>query len=307
MGIMLDYYMETLGYLNLPKFMQKYLNSNSLRRLRNIGYFCGMDYASKDVYNFSEKITRYHHSITVALLVHKFTYNRQKTLAGLFHDIASPCFCHVIDYMNHDYATQESTEQYTAEVIQRDASIMHMLEQDFIDKKDVMYCKKYPIVDSERPTLCADRLDGIILTGIGWLKCITKQDIEDIVGALTIYKNEKGQDEFGFNDKGVAERVYEISQQIDALYHSKEDNYMMELLAKITRLSIERGLFLYGDLYYINERDIFSIIGRSNDEEIKALFEEFKTIKKENIPNIPMPYIKKRDINPLYKGKRLIT
>ena len=34
--------------------LEKYLSVPSLVRLRNVGYFCGMDYASKNVYDFSE-------------------------------------------------------------------------------------------------------------------------------------------------------------------------------------------------------------------------------------------------------------
>ena len=53
----LQYYLEQLGY-----FLVKYLKAPSLLRLKDIGYFCGMDYASKDIYNFKEYISRYDHS-----------------------------------------------------------------------------------------------------------------------------------------------------------------------------------------------------------------------------------------------------
>ena len=105
----LQYYLEQLGYSNLPKFLIKYLKTPSLLRLKDISYFCGMDYASKDIYNFSEFISRYDHSLTVSLIVYKLTKDKKATLAGLFHDIATPCFSHVIDYMNQDYEKQEST------------------------------------------------------------------------------------------------------------------------------------------------------------------------------------------------------
>ena len=47
----LQYYLEELGYLNIPDFLVKYLKTPSLLRLKKVGYFCGMDYASKHVYN----------------------------------------------------------------------------------------------------------------------------------------------------------------------------------------------------------------------------------------------------------------
>lgn len=60
-----------------------------------------------------ENITRYDHSLTFALLTWKCTKDKKATLAGMFHDIATPCFSHVIDYMNKDYENQESTEENT--------------------------------------------------------------------------------------------------------------------------------------------------------------------------------------------------
>ena len=114
-----------IKYLNsickIPRFLNKYLEVPCLVRLKNIGYFCGMDYASKNIYNFSEYISRYDHSLTTALLTYKLTKNKTKTLASLFHDIATPCFSHVIDYMNKDYenafsqptVSEENTLGYT--------------------------------------------------------------------------------------------------------------------------------------------------------------------------------------------------
>ena len=107
----LDYYMNLLGYNEIPRFLIKYLKCPSLLRLKKIGYFCGMDYASKDIYDFREYISRYDHSINVALITYKLTKNKKATIAALFHDVATPCFSHVIDYMNKDYANQESTEE----------------------------------------------------------------------------------------------------------------------------------------------------------------------------------------------------
>ena len=105
------YYLKVLSSNKVPRFLKKYLEVPTLKRLKEIGYFCGMDYASKDIYNFKEYITRYDHSLTVALLVYRLTKNKEATIAGLFHDISTPCFSHVIDYMNKDYSKQETAEK----------------------------------------------------------------------------------------------------------------------------------------------------------------------------------------------------
>ena len=302
--MLLQYYLEQLNYKELPNFLIKYLQTPSLLRLKKVGYFCGMDYASKDIYDFSEYISRYDHSLTVSLLVYKLTKNKTATLAGLFHDIATPCFSHVIDYMNKDYENQESTEEYTERILRSNKYLQKCLEEDNIAIEDIINFKRYTIVDNERPKVCADRIDGVILTGIGWTKNIHAKDIKQIVDDLDIFKNEENEDEIGFNTESVAAKVLEVSQSIDIYCHSKEDNYMMELLAKITKLSIDKKYISYDDLYWYNEEEIFSLWKGKQDKEFLELIDKFENIKKSDIVMLDIPNIKIRNLNPIVNGKR---
>lgn len=301
----LEYYLEQLDYRNLPNFLIKYLKTPSLVRLKDISYFCGMDYASKDIYNFRESITRYDHSLTVALIVYKLTKDKRKTLAGLFHDIATPCFSHVIDYMNQDYEKQESTEEYTAQILKNDKYLMACLSQDNIDIRDIINFKKYSVVDNDRPKVCADRLDGVVLTGIGWTKNISKEDIRNIVLDMDIFLNEDNEDEIGFNTLEIAKKVLDVSESIDIYCHSREDNYMMELLAEITRLAIKKNYITYNELYTYTEYDLFSLLKIKEDRQIQSLMNEFENKRMFDIPNLEMPKVKVRSLNPLVKGKRI--
>lgn len=228
---MLKYYLELLGYSDMPDFIIKYLSCPSLIRLKDVGYFCGMDYASKDIYDFREYISRYDHSLTVALIVYKLTHDKKTTIAGLFHDIATPCFSHVIDYMNKDHEKQETTEEYTGFVIENDIWLCHCLE--------------------------------------------------------------------------AAKLVLKVSESIDSYCHSKEDFYMMELLAKITKYAIDMNIICYDDLYKLNEKELFNILEESSDLYLKELIMEFKTKKKEDIEDVKVSNVKIRDLNPLVNGERL--
>lgn len=302
---LLNYYLKLLNHDEVPKFIVKYLSSPSLNRLKNIGYFCGMDYASKDVYNFSEYISRYTHSLTVALLTYNLTHDKKETLAGLFHDIATPCFSHVIDYMNKDYEKQESTEEYTKTILLEDKYLLECLKQDKIDIEEVASFKNYYIVDNDRPKLCSDRLDGVILNSIGWSKNITREEIKNILADIKIYINEERKPEIGFNNEIIAKRVVELSEEVDLYCHSKEDNYMMNLLALITKTAINSGYIKYEDLYKLTEPMLFSILEKSNNKEITELLHEFYQIKREEIPEINLPKIKVRNLKPIVQGKRL--
>ena len=259
-----------------------------------------MDYASKDIYDFKEYITRFDHSLTVALLTWKCTKSKEATLAGLFHDVATPCFSHVIDYMNKDYENQESTEEYTEEILKNDKELNRCIKEDNIDIENIINFKKYSIVDNSRPKVCADRLDGVILTGISWTKNIDDKDIENIVKDIEIYDGE-----IGFKNKDTAYKVLKTSESIDKFCHSNEDNYMMELLAEITKYAIDNGFITYDELYKSNEEDIINKLKENGNKELSNYFKTFETITKNEIPEIDLPNVKIRDLNPLVQGIRI--
>ncbi len=300
----LDYYLEKLGYKRMPYFLKKYLKCPSLLRLKKVGYFCGMDYASKDIYDFGEYISRYDHSINVALITYKYTRNKKATIAGLFHDAATPCFSHVIDYMNKDYATQESTEAYTGKILKNDKLLLRYLKEDKIDIDDIIDFKKYTIVDNNRPKLCADRIDGVILTGLYWTKNIGISDINNIINDMTVFQNEQKELELGFKSYDILKKVIDVSESIDIVCHSNEDNYMMELLAKLTKFAIENDYIKYDDLYIVDEEYLFSIFNTIGNEYFQKEYYKFKTIKASEIPIISLENVKPRNLNPLLLGKR---
>lgn len=300
-----NYYLKLLSKNEIPTFLHKYLQVPSLLRLKNISYFCGMDYASKNIYDFKEKISRYDHSLSVALLTWRYTKDKKATLAGLFHDIGTPCFSHVIDYMNKDYETQESTEAFTESIIKNDELLRKYLKIDNIKTEEIIDFKKYTIVDNKRPKLCADRLDGILLTGYAWVKNLSKKDMKEIVDHLDIFINEDHEQELGFKTIKSARLAYDTSKEIDKYCHSKEDNYMMELLANITKKAIESNIIQYNDLFILDEDDLFTKIKNSKLEDLNKQLYKFENIKLEEIENIKLENVKSRTLNPIINNKRL--
>ncbi len=298
-------YLKELNYENMPNFIIKYLNCPSLLRLKNIGYFCGMDYASKDIYNFSDYITRYDHSLTTSLLTYKLTKDKIKTIVALFHDIATPCFSHVIDYMNGDYLEQESTEEYTEYILIKDYYLNKCLTKDKININDIINFKKYTIVDIDRPKLCTDRLDGIILTSMAWTKNITLDDTINILNNIYVSINENSEEEITINNYNTARKIVEINNSINSLCHSKEDNYMMNMLANITKYAIDNHYITYNTLYTHNEQELLNLLNNTSDKYLLNELYKFRTIKKEEIPNIKYPKTKIRALTPLVNGIRI--
>ena len=289
----------------IPDFLNKYLKVNILVRLKEVGYFCGMDYASKNIYDFKYLISRYDHSLSTALLTWRYSNDQKQTIAALFHDISTPCFSHVIDYMNKDYATQESTENKTEEIINTSKELKELLKEDNLTIKDIINYKNCPIVDNHRPKLCADRLDGIILTSLAWTKKLELDEIPEILDNTQIYRNESNIKEIGFKNKKIANKIVKLNNYINKYCHSKEDNYMMELLASITRMSIDKRIITYEDLYRYNEKEVLDLLNKTEYVDIHNLVDKFKNIKLEDIPKLDMPKVKRRDLNPIVNGTRI--
>ena len=297
-------YINMLG--PIPKFLDKYLSLRILTRLKKIGYFCGMDYATPHVYMFDYKISRYEHSLTTALITWRFTKNKKQTLAALFHDVSTPCFSHVIDYMNKDYENQESTEEKTETILRNSRKLKELLKEDKLSIDDILDFKKYTIVDNNRPKLCADRIDGIILTSLGWTKTLSMEEIPGILNSIEVMINEDNEKELGVTTNEIANKLCDLNREIDIVCHSNEDNYMMELLAEITKYAIDKQYITYENLYEYNEEKLMKILYSQDDTALKILLNLFKTVTLEEISIKEIPKLKRRYINPLVNGKRFI-
>lgn len=305
MGL-LDYYKMKLKIDDMPEFLKKYLELPYIKRLKDITYLCGMDYASKKIYDFKEPISRYDHSLTTALMTWKLTGDKNATIAALHHDVSTPCFSHVIDFMNGDYLIQESTEQYLGNILSNNNDLTTALKEDNVNMSDIINFKQYSVVDLERPKLCADRIDGIILTGISWTKKVNEEKIDKIVDSLDVYENEDGKPEIGFNNEDAAIDALLINNDIYLLCISKSDNYMMELLANITASAIKSGYVDYESLYTMTEKQVLDIFNKIDNKDIQGMLYDFYNMDSKSIPTgYEKPKVKSREINPLVCGKRM--
>ena len=275
----IEYYQNFIS--PIPDFLYKYLDLDILQRLKGVSFFCGMDYASKDMYDFKFYVSRYDHSLSVALIVWRLTHDKKATLAGLFHDISTPVFSHVIDYMNEDYVNQESTEEYTEKILASSEELQRYLKEDGLSLEDIADFKKYTVVDLDRPKMCADRLDGILTAGMAWVKLVKVEEAVQVIANSLVTLNEDGEKEISFNSYDTAAYVRYMNEKINSLTHTKEDMYMMLLLARIVRRCLELNLFSYDDLFRMEEQQVVDIIEsyRFQDTVLNGLWAEFRTIR----------------------------
>jgi len=301
----MDDYLEYQSYISdIPSFLDKYLELDIMKRLKDISVLCGMDYASPHMYDFKFYLSRYNHSLNVALITWRLTHDKKQTLAALFHDISTPVFSHVIDYMNKDFIKQESTESKTIDILRSSKQLIEYLKQDNIDINEVINFKQYSVVDLPRPALCADRLDNLVGGGMSWVKKVDLDMAKSIIDNIYLYNRSDSIDEIAVRSYGIASYLMSINNEINRLTHTKEDTYMMMLLANIVKFTIDEGLITYNDLYRLTEHQYMNIVENNLDiYDLNDMWHTWKTI--ESCDTAYDIQIKDLTLSPIYNGSRV--
>jgi len=266
----------------IPDFLYEYVETKEMQKQARISISCGTIYSKmfkKDWYSSLD------HSVGVALIVWNFTKDKKQTLAGLFHDIATPVFKHTIDFMNGDYEEQESTEELTEKIIRNSKEIMELLNRDKIKVEEVSDYHIYPIADNDRPGLAADRLeytfgDGLGATGKLW----NLDEIKEIYENIEVQKNEKGIDELGFKDIKIAEKFVHVASILSSMYIDNKTKYSMQFLADILKKMKNKKIIEINDLYKLSEKEIIDKIENSEYKDIFAIWKNATEIKESDMP-----------------------
>ena len=281
-------------------FIKPFLKSDSLVRLKGIGMNCGVEYTSFPFFKQLNKYSRYTHSINVAKIIYHFNSSIKESLSGLFHDISSGTFSHVIDFVYNDYLNQEYTEKDTSSIISSDKVIMNNLNKLNIKVSEVDNYHLYPIADNSTPKLSADRLE-YTLSNFYNFNFLSINEIKDIYNDLKVNKNEFNEDEICFSSLEKA-KLFTINMiKNSKIYVGDEDRYSMEILSKILLLALNKNIITESD-FYTTEKDIIKKLYL--DLEIKEKFINFTKLNKVVISDkqIDDSYIKifakKRYIDP---------
>ena len=284
-----------------PRAFYKYEELPEFKRIKQIGYYCGTDYADKKYYHYNGFTSRFDHSKIVGDVTFHFTNDFTKAMAGYTHDIGSSCFSHTIDYMNKDYVTQESTEEKTKEIILGSKKMLEYFKQDGVDVDKLFeYHEGNSIVNNKRPKLCMDRIDGIITPALTWLEIINLKEAKALYRDLVLYTNEDGEEELSFKHESSIKRIIELNQIINDEIQSDYDFYFMDTLANIVKELIDKEVITYNQLYILTEPQLIQIIETYGYKhpDFYAKWYEFQHAS--SIPKRDVE-IKNRTINPILK------
>ncbi|UEL46911.1 HD domain-containing protein [Terrisporobacter hibernicus] len=254
-----------------PDFIKELINTPEFKRLSNVGMNCGCEYTSFPIFSNGKDYTRYEHSIGVALIIWHFTKDIKQSIAGLLHDISSPVFAHVIDFLNGDHETQESTEEKTEEIIANSMEIQEILKKYNLSTKDVYDYHMYPIADNDSPLLSADRLE-YTLGNAFYYDFKSMEEIRDMYEDLVVSVNEFGQSEISFSTLDKAIEFTCVSIENSKVYSSNVDRFAMQYLADLLKLAVNKRVISMKDLYTVEDQVISKL---KKDEELKSMWKDF--------------------------------
>ena len=301
--------LTSLYHHEIPTFIHEFANTKAMLRLKQVGMHCGCEYTNYPVFKNLDMYTRYDHSLGVALIIYHFTKDMKQSIAGLFHDIATPTFSHVIDFLNNDHLTQESTEDGTKEIIEQSSDIQQLLIKYHLTTQDVCDYHMYPIADNDTPKLSADRLE-YTLNNVMNFNFGSLEDIKSIYENIIVSKNECNELELQFKNEQYAIQFANYSLQCSKIYVADEDRYSMQHLAELLKQAIEDCVIQYNDLYQDEPVVIQKLEQNAYYSKLWALFKNQTTIYKSSQQidaSYRMIHAKKRYINPYIQNKGRVT
>lgn len=295
---------------DFPEWLQEYIETPALQKQKYISTTCGTIYS--DLFESQRFYSSLDHAIGVALVIWHFTHDKKQTLAGLFHDIATPVFKHCVDFMNGDHLIQESTEDLTKEMIAESPEISCLLKRDGILISEVVDYHLYPIADNNTPKLSADRLEYSLVNMLFAYGVADLVEIREIYEDILVQTDENGVEELGFQTKKIARKFIKLTSQLSIFYREDRTRYSMQFLADILKKMSESGRISVADLYQMKESEVIKMILTSDFSDAFLAWQRAKKIRKaKNLEQCPDGmYVvncqaKVRYIDPLWQGERM--
>ena len=268
-------------YGEIPTFLEDYINTPPMQHLAGVSNACGADF-----FNFfptGEYADVLSHSIGCALIVWQHTGDKVQTLAGLFHDIASPAFKHIVDGLNGDFEKEESIEDTTEEILVGSPEINELLKRDHIKISEVSDYHIYPIADNDSPRLAADRLEYTLSDLISGMygNPLPKETATKIYQDIKVLKNEDDIVELGFTNLEIAEEYIDLcAKYLWKSYFSPENKIVSGILIDAFRAMFKADELSYEELFKISEEDVIERIYHSKVPGLTKFFKDCQAKEK---------------------------
>ena len=231
----------------MPAILSELCQTPPMERLKRVGMNCGCEYTAYPRFQRGRDYSRFDHSLGVGLIVWHFTRDPAQAAAGLLHDIATPVFAHVVDFLRGDYLTQEATEDGTPERIAASKELQRVLSRCSLSTQDVADYHQYPIADNDSPRLSADRLEYTLGNALNY-GFLSRDQVAWLYGDLTVGVNEEGAPELVFQSREACLCFARTALRCAEVYVSAEDRYAMQRLSELLAEGRRMGILTEEDL-----------------------------------------------------------
>ncbi len=297
--------LHKIYHQSVPPILAELAATPPMERLRQVGMNCGCEYTAFPRFQRGKSYNRWLHSLGVGLIVWHFTADPAQAAAGLLHDVATPTFAHVVDFLRGDYLTQEATEAETEARIAGSPEIRAVLDRYGLTVAETADYHLYPVADNDSPRLSADRLEYTLGNALNY-GFLTLPQLRALYADLTVSRNEAGQPELCFRRQEPALEFARTALACSKVYVSDEDRYAMQALSELLADAAAAGILNEDDLNGTEP----ALVARLTGSSIAPRWRQFcglRRILRADAPPDDRPWrrisAKKRRIDPLVIGE----
>lgn len=293
-----------------PGFLREFSAAQPVERLRGVGMNCGLEYTDFPNFRGIPPYSRYDHSVGVGLIVWNFTHDERQAAAGLLHDVATPCFAHVVDFLRGDHLAQESTEEETEGIIRGSAQLQGLLRKYGLATAEVCDYHMYPVADNDSPRLSADRLEytlgNLVNFGFG-----PRARAAEYYGDIAVCENDEGAPELMFRSRALARGFFMDAMRCAEIYVSDVDRFAMQALAELLKEAMEAGVISAEELYGTEAQVIGKLTAAPGFRKRWERFCAYRSVRRADAPGAEGMWrripAKKRYIDPCVAGEGRVS
>ncbi|MFA6410324.1 MAG: HD domain-containing protein [Candidatus Buchananbacteria bacterium] len=225
---------------------------------------------------YSEKFTRFDHSLGVMLLLKKYGASLEEQIAGLLHDISHTAFSHVGDRVFGRELTQDYQDS-KLELAFELQGINKVLKKHGIKPKTILDFSNFTLLEKYLPDLCADRIDYTLQDPV--TNRLIKYQAKKLIKNLIVFR-----DEFVFVDKKSAQNFSYLYLKLNQkVWCNPMQSSLYYILAEAIKIGLDKNIISKKDLFTTDEI-VTKKLKAAKDPVINQKLKLLKTLKVKIVP-----------------------
>jgi hypothetical protein len=233
------------------------INSDAVQRLKRLDQMG----VPQKYYPFAG-FSRFEHSLGVMLLLRKLDARLEEQVAGLIHDASHLAFSHTVDWaIAEGMKGNEDLQDNNHMIMLAETTIPKTLKKFGLDFGTVTDIKRFKLLESDAPSLCADRLDYALKEFYYCgSKAVAKQCVEDLMSfdGRTVFRSKEAAGVFGRNYMALQNGHWGGQEAVTQYY----------LLSRIIKAGLEKQVISFEDLKTDDEY-VMDKLEKTKEEEIR--------------------------------------